>query len=300
MLVTVPGGVLEREPARVHHGQPMATTTAAAPAGADLFRAEGLTVLAFAPARLGLYLEPIPGQLGHAVPLTAAEVLARHPKAVAVLNGPMFGTCASEHRYPTQVETYRRSRCSVIDFQHFDAQDVPLSVGRRPGDGVTLAVTADGRAVMEPDNDVPPGAVVAVQLYPVMVRGGTARGPFANTSSNNSVVWRSAVGILRDGRVALAAGQASLHEFARKLWRAGFVEAGYTDGGGSTSLLVRGATRVGHPENRRVPSWLVFEQDPGDKSGISTGLATALAVFGTAGFGYWLTTRKVARSARRR
>jgi hypothetical protein len=73
--------------------------------------------------------------------------------------------------------------------------------------------------------------------------------------------------------------------------RLGLVWAGYTDGGGSSDLSVRGGPRYGHRERRPVGSWVaILAQTPAASAGdyASTHpLAVGAAVIAV-GAGAWL------------
>jgi len=91
------------------------------------------------------------------------------------------------------------------------------------------------------------------------------------------------VGIAADGRVALiAASSMTLPQFAAAVGAAGFVDAGYTDGGGSTALYADiekdgRAEQAMNLRGRRVISWITLER----KSPARNVLERAKAAIGT-------------------
>ena len=241
----------------------------------ETIRAGGLTLVAFPPSAFGLYLAPHATQSGHTVPGRAAEALAADPRLVAALDGPMFGLCGGGG-YPT-------ATCADLDYLHYDPDAGINDPGEDPTKGVTIG--ADrllGRALVATGGRVPPGARVAVQLYPALVRQGQI---VTSATVNPDHVWRAGLAILADGRLAFATLIGSMDEFARALVAAGAREAGYTDGGGSTRLEIAGEGFVGDRENRRVASFLVVRR-PAELTATRIALgslgvvATAAAVYG--------------------
>jgi hypothetical protein len=195
---------------------------------------DGLTLVRFAPEQLGVVVARDLRAV-RAADLGGAGVLA-------ALNGPMFG------------RAYRHggSACERVCYLHIDRKAGVSLPTTLPGRGITISVVG-GRARSHPGNYVHAGATVAVQLYPALVENGVAH---ANPSVDAEHVWRSALSILRDGSLAFAIGKLPMWRFNRALVRAGATWAGYTDGGGSTSLAT-GSGRLGSGEDRPVPTWLV-------------------------------------------
>ncbi len=126
-------------------------------------------------------------------------------------------------------------------------------------DGMSLIVEG-GRATAAAGLAEARGKDTLVQLYPTLVRAGRVIGVRGEDRST-----RAGVGILRDGRVALfASGALTLPEFAAQALAADLVDAGYTDGGGSTALFadVEGDGRAEIAQGlrgRRVISWVTLE-----------------------------------------
>lgn len=247
----------------------------------------GLTVLPFAADELGLYAKPLNAD-GSVAPLTAVEALA-DSGARAVLDGPMFELCGPVAG-ATQVEQYQRATCAKLQYLHLDAgrglsfAGAPSTLGR----GRVLAVTAAGAPLWLSAGDRADAARtldlrVAVQLYPTMVAGGAAA-PQSTAGSNGSAEWRAAIGVLDDGGLAFAVGAFSMADFAARLVRAGFVDAGYTDGGGSTRIELASGERFGAAENRRVASWITVGAGGGLGGGLLVGLAAVAA--------YWWWARR--------
>jgi hypothetical protein len=208
----------------------------------ETIRRGALTLVAFPPSALRLALDSTaPGRVKYK---RASEVLASRPSALAVLDGPMYGPGGR------------------LLYKHFDKAAGVDEPGVNPGRGVIIRVLENGTAVASSEarpTDLPaPGAArVAVQLQPELVRDGRA---VASGKGNLSErVWRAALCILADGRLAFAVMVASMPDFAAALVAAGATAAGYTDGGGSGEITLRSGERYGHKEDRAVASWLVAE-----------------------------------------
>lgn len=248
-----------------------------------LLAVEGLSVLPFSPSEFGLYAQPLNAD-GSVAPHTAAEALAASG-ASAVLDGPMFHLCGGQ-------SGYRTASCAKLDYLHFDPA-AGLDFAGSPstaGEGgvviVTSSGTAEALAARERQNvrrtfDLR----VGVQLYPWLVARGEPA-PQSTAGSNGNAEWRAALGILRDGRMAFAVGAYSMPDFAARLARAGFVSAGYTDGGGSTRLQLADGTYRGAGEDRRVASWMTV----GAGGGVSGKLLVAAAVAGVVW--WWMRGRR--------
>ena len=207
----------------------------------------GLTWVAFPAAQFGIFSAPrtAPGaRPSDRAPTTAAEALEASG-ALAVLDGPMFERCEGR--------TYAASTCADLDYLH---RAPGLSdPGEHPTRGATLSAWKGGASIA-PGAQVDPRAQVAVQLYPALLLDG--RNVATDDGTNTDRVWRAGVGLHpRLGVVFAVMPSATMRGFAEALRALGVVSAGYTDGGGSASLLVRGLERVGSSENRRVASWLV-------------------------------------------
>lgn len=201
--------------------------------------------MTFAPQQLGLHFAAAntAGQLSRT---RASEVLAL-PGVLAVLDGPMYGDCST------------LPRCAQLEYLYFDQRAGEFFEGRHPTRGMTLTVRPDGHVYVARGASLTGDASVAVQLYPELVWDGQN---VASRSIDTSRVWRAALGVFPTGKMILAIGIAPMYEFADRLIRLGVTYAAYTDGGGSASLQVRGAPRVGSSENRPVASWIVVRSVP--------------------------------------
>jgi hypothetical protein len=210
------------------------------------------TVHRFAPGLLGVYAEPVDASKPERNrPLKASDVMARAPRVGAALNGSMFDYC------PGQPHDYVRATCDKVEYLTRDKLHRSLDVrSSYAGRGMTISVT-DGRATAHAGASAPATAPVAIQLYPALVTGGR---DVTNPQVDVDRTWRSAMGIDRQGRIVFLVGQGSMTDLAQELIRLGVVDAGYTDGGGSTRLALRGRPEVGHSENRKVPLWIVAEE----------------------------------------
>lgn len=255
----------------------------------------GLTMIAFPPAGLGVV---IPSN-----PITAETLFRGHPDVVVAIDGPMFDYC------PGQPRDYDRYQCGVVRYSMFDAGRNVNAPGysSTANEGVTFSLR--GGALSAASGRRPaPGASVAIQMYPGLVENGAiairrrTEGPDAQPN------WRVAMGLLRDGRAFFAHGRKTMYEFAEALLAAGAVWAGYTDGGGSASLVLRRAdgglagSDPDDPRGRRVPSWIVWSPTtstgaPVAPQGGSQG-ASPLAIL--AGFSLAAAGVYVALRARRR
>jgi len=206
------------------------------------------------PSRLGIYAEPLdrshPDRMR---PLKASEVMGRRKDIRAAINGAMFDYC------PTSPHNYPQATCYSAVYRLRDKKHRDLDVvGTHPSDGITIAVV-DGRASFATGNTVPAGATIAAQLWPPMLVNGH---DVTNQQLNTDRVWRSAMGIDRSGKIVFAITQNSMTGMAAEMLAHGVVNAGYTDGGGSARLAVRGRPEIGHSENRKVGLWFVDEDPP--------------------------------------
>lgn len=212
------------------------------------------TSFTFDPSRLGVYAEAIdPQHPDRFRPLTASEVMTKNKQALAAINGSMFDLCSGTP------QDYPNATCEQVVYLTRDTQHRRIDIAtKRPTDGITVSV-AGGKGKVKADAQVTAGAKVAVQLYPPMILNGR---DVTTASLNTDRVWRSAVGIDRNGKIVFAVTQNSMTGMAREMLDHGVVDAGYTDGGGSTRLAIRGQREVGNSENRRVPLWYVAEASP--------------------------------------
>jgi hypothetical protein len=223
----------------------------------------GLTLVLFPASRLSVFAVPIPGRAGEFAPIAPGVVL-QQSGGIAALNGPMFENCANQD-LPSGNVSYSRSVCSnlrsftshgVIRYVHLDTKR-GLNTGGGSADGITISVVA-GAPIATRGGVVPQGATAAVQGYPPLVWNGQN---VTTTTLNTGAEWRSGLAIMSDGRLALAIGAMSMTAFADALIAAGALYALYTDGGGSTSLVLPNGTRKGASEGRKVGSWLVVSRE---------------------------------------
>ena len=248
-----------------------------------------------------------PGGLGVIVPptpITARTLFAQNPGVVLAVDGPMFSYCAGEPH------DYDRYQCGSVDFLLSDTR-TGVSVPGKPefqSSGITFSIS-NGQIVGQPGRNPQPGSVAAFQLYPTLVQNGrvvvSERPPEHPDGQSNH---RIAFGKLNDGRAFFAYGYASMYDFAQQLLGEGAVSAGYTDGGGSASLVMRmpdgslQGSDANDPGGRRVPSWIVWTRDPNtdlvlvDTAAIKAkrletiALATIVALAG--GVTLWLVFKK--------
>lgn len=246
----------------------------------QILRSDSAVALIVSPARIDLYADLMgPGQ---SRPTRLSSVMSRG--YAAALNGPMFGICQGSP------SSYAGATCNTLDFLHYRSSQGLIAPSAGAREGITLSIVRDWFSVQAVMQDAPdPRAHVAVQLYPSLVENGR---DVTNPSLNIESQWRSGVGVDRRGNVMLVAGTGSMTAFARKLISLGAVNAGYTDGGGSTSLGWRGG-RQGSSEDRPVGSWIVVRNLPIlPKVGVLGGTA-ALA------YGGWWASKKYKKQIRR-
>ncbi len=158
----------------------------------------------------------------------------------------MFRLCSSGD--------YATATCARSSYLLYDAYAGVEIASESPGTGLTIAVVG-GAAQAHRGAVKPAGASIAIQGYPVLVADGVAVGQ--NTGSNASRTWRAALCVFADGRVGFAVMIESMAGFARALVAAGVVSALYTDGGGSTDLILPDGSHTGSRERRRVAAWLI-------------------------------------------
>lgn len=262
---------------------------------------QGLVLVAFAPSWLALELDDTDRDPRTAERLeTGAEVFARYPEAVAILDGPMFGLVGGG-------TDYQNARAARLSYRYFDQRRGIDTASSYPERGATLSVGGDGVASWSQGAREVRGAVFAVQGYPELVRAGAN---VASERNDRDATGRAGFGVLSDGRVFFAAGRSGMREFAAALLAvevggARVRDAVYTDGGGSTVLALRGPGGVilaQGLEGRRLPSYLLAVPPRGGRGTIDRrwweglGLAlTAGAVGGLASaFVRWRRARREA------
>lgn len=207
-------------------------------------RSSALTLVAFPPTHLTV--------LKTAQPTTAAQALEILPEAVALIDGPIFAIC------PGSPTDYASATCGDVDTTLLDEQTGANDPGGAPTRGITFALKGSELHIARGEA-YPAGSDLVIQTWLSLVVNGR---DVTNPDKNKSSVWRAAVGVLSDGQAFLAVGQGSMTAFSRRLVEAGATWAGYTDGGGSTALALRGDAKVGSSENRRVASWIGARATP--------------------------------------
>lgn len=239
----------------------------------EVFQSQGLTLAAFDPLQLGIVVHPRSD--GNVIPMSGREVVASNADVIAALDGPMFETCDSR--------SYATSQCADLDYEHIDRRS-GISYASDPDKitrGIAISVMPDGSAVSSLGGDAPNGAIVSVQLYPALVFDGAPQA-VSSSGSNDSILWRAALVVLADGRMAFAVGRFSMSGFASALVQVGAIIAGYTDGGGSALMLADG-NAFGSTENRRVASWLVVRKRSSIQSTSALSYLIGLGLIATAG-----------------
>ncbi len=227
----------------------------------------GLHLVLFDPSNLGIYTKPVAGGFA---PISPATVLA-DSGAVAALNGPMFDVCDGQS-LPYGNAEYAVSVCDVLEYRH---QDGALQArGSYPSRGLTFSVLGDGSVQVLHGDQVASGAKVAIQGYPTIVADGHS---VAGSSPNTDIVWRSALVLMTDGRMAFAVMIASMPVFGTALEAAEVRYAIYTDGGGSSAEVTADGI-IGSSERRPVPSWIIVRKpSPNGLLWLAGALALGLA-----------------------
>lgn len=177
----------------------------------------------------------------HGAPKRLAQVVADHPRAALVVNGPMFDSGA-------------RPRFLLLD--RASGLRTPSS---EPDEGVTIW-TDGGRAHGAYGGHAPDAATAAVQGWPSLVVDG--RVTASDTGTNAERVWRPGIGVTADGRVMVVALVGTMTALAERMRAEGAVFAGYLDGGSSTQLEAGGVTRES-PGVAPVPTWILAEPPSG-------------------------------------
>lgn len=222
-------------------------------------RSQSLDVLQIRAADLHVWSSPTGNG---SAPTTAALVRealrARGVPVYAVIDGPMFSTCAGDpgrRSGETEVAWYRRATCGRVGYRLLDpASGVDIQpTAAHVAVGATISVV-DGRFRGASGSTVAPGATVAVQGYPPLVERGVSVA--RNVGSNAETTYRVALVMLTEDVGAFAIGRSDMEGFAARLVRMGAVWATYLDGGGSARGLDRNGAYKGSSENRRVPSFL--------------------------------------------
>lgn len=242
----------------------------------------GLTVFAFDASQLGVFAQP----LGGAFTPTAPEEVLGMSGAIAALDGPEFDNCAGQDLPPGNAAAYAASQCGYPRFLVLDQGRGVSFEGTSPGDGLTVSIIG-GQASVQRGSSVAPGASVAVQLFPALVLNGQV--VVSNNGSNAISERRAALAVISPTQLAFVIGASDMVTFASAIRRMGAVHAGYTDGGGSTSLVLPQEIH-GASERRRTPTWLVANAGGVSPAGAAVG-ALLLAVAVGAGI-YYFASRK--------
>jgi exopolysaccharide biosynthesis protein len=179
-------------------------------------------------------------------PSTVGEFLPKHPKALVAINGGFFDKTWTGTLIPTGlVLTDGRVRWPSV---------VEVGAGRDPRRSSyrekaarearwygAFLITWDGVARVLPSTKLPDSGLLAqarlaIECGPVLVRDGRVV-----ISQSSPQTARTAVGVMRDGRVLLLCTRKdmSLVELAQTLVRLGVVEALNLDGGSSSSFASR-------------------------------------------------------------
>ena len=242
----------------------------------------GIHLALFQPSRLGLVVAPTSNP-GQTIPMRGVGALALDHAAVLAANGPMFDNCSGQPSLPPGNAAYAASHCSVLRYRGVD-RSRSINAPGTPGaslDGMTISVVG-GRAVATVANVVPPGASVAVQLYPALLSNGHV---LATADRDTDRVQRAGLFIMADGRLGLAMGPGlSMLSFANAAKLNGALSGGYTDGGGSARWALRDGTWYGASEDRPVASWIVI-RDNSISAETLLGLAFGM---GAVGAGLWV------------
>lgn len=244
-----------------------------------LQRTNGLAIHAFPASQLGVYAPELHGSYtpNAVVPQRAQDALAA-TGALAVLDGPMFTVCGT--RAGASGDEYERASCARPDFLLYDGTaSAPVNLpSRRTSDGMTLSVLRGGTVAVSAGARPAPQALVAVQLYPELVRGGRN---MANPARDTDRTQRAALGTLADGTlVFVVSDPMGMYEFARRLVAFGVKEAGYTDGGGSGRIATRAGEVAGNSKNRPVAAWLLDRGPSGTSAGAQS--SAGAWIFGAA------------------
>lgn len=172
---------------------------------------------------------------------------------VAMMDGTIFTDCSVPH-------------CGRANYLAMDTRTGVNYASKHPKCGMTYSFMKDGSIQVADGASVSKGCFAAIQMHPEVVRNGKnvanqERSSCDMTPSGRTdYTERAALCITHDGKVAFAVGNGSISAFANDLIKHGIKHAGYTDGGGSTKLIVKGVLN-GAQEDRAVPMWLV-ELDP--------------------------------------
>ena len=251
-----------------------------------------LVIITFSPALLGVYARPISS--GRYEPISLSDVMWDE-RVAAALDGPMFSNCAPG-------TTYATSYCADPRFAQLD-QSVGVSDPPNQGNeskGVSVSIV-DDLAIWSLGGAFDSRATVGVQMFPTLVADGAVQ-TVSTTGADAERVRRVALAGLPDGRLAFVYGTDSLAGFARRCRDAGFIWAGYTDGGGSTSMGYRdpeteNVRRWGPSQQneRRVAIFLVARKptDPVIEAAKTAGIGLAIGVgtLGATALGLWAYSR---------
>lgn len=250
---------------------------------------DGLKMVIAEPSGLGVIVPPRPQ--------TAEQLFAEHPEVVVAVDGPMFSICEG------QPDDYARYQCGRVNYRLDDPSHGVRVPSRNTDVGVTFSLVGGSLTALRGSARAP-GASVSIQCYPGLVEEGSVAVSRRTSGPDSESNGRVAIGITASGKLFFAYARMSMFEFATALQRSGVTWAGYTDGGGSSSLVQRlpNGTLQGSdsddPRGRRVPSWLVWSTSSPSGGGGRIGLPTAsyvvpaaIVVGALAGTAYFLRRR---------
>lgn len=181
-----------------------------------------------------------------------------HKDPLAMLDGTMYSECSA---FPL---------CASPDYMVHDTRTGVNIEGHHPTAGFTFSIMPDGSIAVLDGNRPLKGYMSAVQLYPDLIKKSKI---VADPKLNNDFTFRAALGIDDKGMLVFAVGKGSMTAFSKDLLAAGIRFAGYTDGGGSASLVSH-HQRYGSSENRAVALW--FAELPMTRRIGKAGVATSV------------------------
>jgi hypothetical protein len=193
---------------------------------------------------------------------------SEYDDAIAMLDGSMYSEASGGN--------------AVVDYLAIDKRTGINFKGKHPTAGITFSVMPNGEIHVDSGSKTTNGFASAVQLYPDLIVHNKV---VASAKVNRSRVNRSALCINKAGHLCFATSVGSMYDFSAALLGSGMVYAGYTDGGGSSRLVV-GNKVTGSSENRPVALWFteidksrrIHQPSGGNAPGTVSGAASLLSI----------------------
>lgn len=263
----------------------------------DIIRGRNYCLVVGSPSQFGLYARPFPNEPQVFHPFRLNEIASQFD---AVIDGPMYDTLDNPLGYSgIQIyESYTRGKmlANVYD-PRFNVDFRGDSDWSRNGASISLV---GNQLITLEHQERARNCTVSVQLRPFLVLNSEL--VFTDTQRSRVIDWRAGAGVLRDGNLGFLGWEEGIEWGGRFALNHGFVNFGYTDGGGSTSIWANGQHVFGPRFQRRIGSALVMTKqflgggsNGGSSNIISSTSGTSLFNLGLLGLGLYGVYRIIRR-----